>query len=68
MRKPMSESTTASAAEDRAAIERWEGEGGSVLALASSSARSFDLPRSGAQPPAGGANGAPNPESNMSAN
>jgi hypothetical protein len=43
----MSENTIAGAAEDRAPIERWEGEGGRTLALEESlSARSSDLPHS----------------------
>ena len=47
MRRRMSENTIAGAAEDRAPIERWEGEGGRTLALEESlSARSRDLPHS----------------------
>jgi hypothetical protein len=49
MRKRMSENTTAGAAADRAAIERWEGEGGRTLALEEPLiARPGALSRSGA--------------------
>lgn len=44
MPKPMSESTTVSDTTDRAAIERWEGEGGRALRLdESQSVRPDDL-------------------------
>lgn len=53
MRKPVSESTIDSAAADRVAMERWEGEGGRALSL-DESLSAWPDDRSRARSPAGG--------------